>query len=807
MTQIAHVIVDVPTMQTDQPYSYSIPKELENQLLKGMRVSVPFGRGKRKVQGFVVGIDDDNQFDGELKPIDAIVDLTPALNDELLDLAKYMARQTFAFQITCLYTMLPNVMKSKSKRYLRIIDELDEHTEFEIFKGRDEIEFDPEKMDNRVVSQLLKLKDENKVQMVYSVENRAKVKTVLGIKPALTFEALEEQRQSVRPNAHSQNKLISYLQSIIDTTIRLTDAQQQSELSAQTFTVGEKKGWLTKVPMETYRTPEVTIKEQDASHDEVQLNENQQNAYNQIKAAITDESGQTFLLQGVTGSGKTEVYLRSIAQALAVGKTAIMLVPEISLTPQMVSRVKGRFGDQIAVLHSGLSNGEKYDEWRRINSGEAQVVVGARSAIFAPLQNIGVIIMDEEHETSYKQDETPRYHAREVAKWRAERHHAPLILGSATPSLETRARAEKGVYQRLELPSRINNQPLPEVKIVDMREELKKHTESNFSTELIEQLQQRMDRHEQSILMLNKRGYSSFVLCRDCGFVLQCPNCDISLTLHMDTHTMKCHYCGHEEAIPKICPNCQSSKIRYYGTGTQKVEQELSEKLPAARVLRMDVDTTRRKGMHEKILNSFGNHEADILLGTQMIAKGLDYPDVTLVGVLNADTALGLPDFRASEHTFDLLTQVSGRAGRAEKTGQVYIQTFNPDHYAIKLAKRQDYEDFFQKEMSIRHLGGYPPYYYTIQISVSHEQENMAAKMIYSMTNWLKPQIADECIILGPTPKAIARVNKRYYYQIVIKYKNGQRLNDLLTEIMQRVQSSSRQGYQISIDPDPQHFM
>jgi primosomal protein N' (replication factor Y) len=484
-----------------------------------------------------------------------------------------------------------------------------------------------------------------------------------------------------------------------------------------------------------------------------------------------------------------------------------MLVPEISLTPQMVTRVKSRFGDLVAVLHSGLSNGERYDEWRRIERGEAKVVVGARSAVFAPLENIGLIIMDEEHESSYKQDETPRYHARNVAKWRSDYYGATVVLGSATPSLESRARAQKGVYQHLLLPERINQQPLPAVQVVDMRQELRKHAESNFSTELLDEIQIRMSRGEQSILMLNRRGYSSFIMCRDCGFVLQCPNCDISLTLHMDTHTMKCHYCGHEEPIPKICPNCQSHKIRYYGTGTQKVQEELQAIIPDAKILRMDVDTTRRKGMHEKLLNSFGNQEADILIGTQMIAKGLDFPNVTLVGVLNADTALGLPDFRSSERTFQLLTQVSGRAGRADKTGSVIVQTFNPDHYAIKLAQHHDYEHFFQMEMNIRHRGKYPPYFYTLQISVSHEEEAQAAKAIMNIAQFLKPNLDKNSIVLGPTPKSIARMNRKYYYQLVIKYKQDTRLHQLLTQMMDQIQKQSRHGVQISIDPEPQNFI
>ncbi len=395
------------------------------------------------------------------------------------------------------------------------------------------------------------------------------------------------------------------------------------------------------------------------------LNNEQQQAVDKILAAEKKAKDEVFLLEGITGSGKTEIYLQSISTVLAAGKTAIMLVPEIALTPQMVERFKSRLGDAVAVLHSGLSQGERYDEWRKIERGEAQVVVGARSAIFAPLENIGIIIVDEEHESSYKQDEAPRYHARDLAIWRGKYHHCPVVLGSATPSLESRARAQKDIYHLLLLSKRADPAAnLPSIEIVDLKKEYERKNMSNFSKELQTKIADRLEKKEQSVLMLNRRGYSSFVMCRDCGYVLPCPNCDISLTLHMDTKTMRCHYCGHEEGIPKHCPECGSNKIRYYGTGTQKVQEELQELFPSARILRMDVDTTRRKGAHERILQKFGAQEADILLGTQMIAKGLDYPNITLVGVLNADTALNLPDFRSNERTFQLLTQVAGRAGR-----------------------------------------------------------------------------------------------------------------------------------------------
>ncbi|OMG45092.1 primosomal protein N', partial [Paenibacillus macerans] len=396
---------------------------------------------------------------------------------------------------------------------------------------------------------------------------------------------------------------------------------------------------------------------------------------------IHDEKERTFLLHGVTGSGKTEVYLQTIEEVLNKGKEAMMLVPEIALTPQMVLRFKRRFGDDVAVLHSGLSKGERYDEWQKIRDGRARVSVGARSSIFAPFKNLGIIIIDEEHESTYKQEDYPRYHARDIAQWRSQFHHCPVVLGSATPSLESYARAEKNVYELLSLPHRVNQQALPHIDIIDMREELSEGNRSMFSIALRQAIQERLDKKEQIVLFLNRRGYASFMLCRDCGYVPHCPHCDISLTYHKTTDQLKCHYCGYQENPPSQCPNCEGDHIRQVGTGTQRVEELLQQEFPHARIIRMDVDTTSRKGAHEKLLNDFEAGKGDILLGTQMIAKGLDYPNITLVGVLNADTMLNLPDFRASERTYQLLTQVSGRAGRHEKEGQVIIQTYNPDHY------------------------------------------------------------------------------------------------------------------------------
>lgn len=804
MAQFAQIIVDVPTLQTNRPYDYAIPLVWQDQLQVGIRVVVPFGKGSRQVQGFVVGTSDTPpDYAGELKTIAQVLDLQPVLNTELLALAKWLAQWTFAFQISCMQTMLPSMMKASYTKKVRLTGAATPATAA-IFNGQAELDFAD--LAPETIKQLLKLQRQNLVEVDYQVHDRAKIKTIKAIQPLLSVAEYTAAAAKVPANAKRQHDLLAYLSAHATTTAPLSLPQitAETQLTLAHMHTGADKGWLRIVDLETYRDPYAELATAPRTQP-LTLTAEQATAVEQITTAGQQQQAKVFLVEGVTGSGKTEIYLQSIQAAIAKGQTALMLVPEIGLTPQMVTRVKGRFGAHVAVLHSGLSNGERYDEWRRIERGEAQVVVGARSAVFAPLTNLGLIIMDEEHESSYKQDDMPRYHARDVALWRARYHHCPVVLGSATPSLESRSRAQKGVYQLIRLKERANHQPLPEVTVVDMKDELKQTKEDNFSSLLLQELHKRLLHQEQSVLMLNRRGFSSFVMCRDCGFVLKCPNCDISLTLHMDTHSMKCHYCGHEEAIPKVCANCQSRKIRYYGTGTQKVESELKVLLPEARILRMDVDTTRRKGAHAKILRQFGNHQADILLGTQMIAKGLDFPDVTLVGVLNADTALGLPDFRASERTFQLLTQVSGRAGRADKKGEVIVQTYNPEHYAIRLARHHDYEGFYQLEMTLRHQAGYPPYYYTILVTASHEEENEAAKKIFQLMNQVKPALSPQAVLLGPTPRAIARVNKRYYYQMVIKYKREPQLEKILTQIMQ--ENQARNGIQISIDREPLSFI
>ena len=456
------------------------------------------------------------------------------------------------------------------------------------------------------------------------------------------------------------------------------------------------------------------------------LNEEQQKVYKEIFNSIN--TNETFLLYGVTGSGKTNVYMKVIEDVIKNNKTAILLVPEISLTPQIIKRFTSYFSN-IAVLHSGLSDGEKYDEWRKINEGKVNIVIGARSAIFAPLKNIGVIIIDEEHSQTYKQENNPRYNAIDIAKERCKYHNCPLILGSATPSLESFARAKKNVYKLLELKNRYNNNTMPKVEIIDMNKEFKKAS-GYFSNTLIDQIKETLERKEQVILFLNRRGYSSFLTCSSCGYVEKCPNCDISLTYHKSSNMLRCHYCGYATKRKKLCPKCQE-EFKDYGIGTEKVEEELKSLIKDAKIIRMDVDTTTTKNAHGKIINSFLEEKYNILVGTQMIAKGLDFPNVTLVGVLNADIGLNFPDFRSSETTFSLLNQVLGRSGRGNKEGKVLIQTFNPEHYAITYTKNHDYLGFYNEEMKIRKILKYPPYYYICSIKIISKDYNLATALDY----------------------------------------------------------------------------
>ena len=507
----------------------------------------------------------------------------------------------------------------------------------------------------------------------------------------------------------------------------------------------------------------------------------------------------TFLLYGVTGSGKTEVYMDVIEKAINNGKSAIMLVPEIGLTPQIVGKFISRFGNVISVLHSKLSDSERYDEYRKITNGESKIVIGTRSAIFVPFNNVGVIIIDEEHTSSYKQDNNPRYSAINVAEWRSKYHNCPLVLGSATPSLESFAKAGNHVYKLLTLTERAGGSVLPNVNIVDMKEEVKK---GNFilSDILKNKIGEVLDRGEQAIILLNRRGYSSTISCKECGYVYKCPNCDITYTYNKSSNNLKCHYCGYSMVLPNKCSICGSDNLKDYGLGTEKLEETLNS-LYNARIVRMDVDTTSKKGQHQKIIDDFGEHKYDILIGTQMIAKGLDFPLVTLVGVVSIDSSLTSPDYRASENTFQLLSQVSGRAGRSESKGEVIIQTFNPDHYAITLAKNHDYIDFYKEEMKIRKMLKYSPYYYMVLVSITSKDYELGFKEANKIGSYIRNNIGNDSIVLGPTMANMFKVNNIYHYQIIIKYRKDDSLMKVLKFIIDMQVRNNK--IDVSIDFNP----
>ena len=799
---VAKVIVDVPAQQTNKPFDYKIPTRLQHVLKQGMRVIVPFG--PRKVQGFVIDIVSESEFP-KLREIIEPMDIQPILNKELLQLSDWLTEKTLCYKISAFQVMLPPALKAKYEKKIRIKDRQMLHalppSLQHYFAKQDTINWE-DVLKSGELSHFQKQVEDGILEVLYIVKERVKKKQIKIIAPSI--DMLEKKAELSKRNT----KQIMVIDYFISNPKPIERQKILSLLGISSSVIKSlvDKGILYESMQEVYRDP---YQDRIFEHTEpLQLTEEQSVAIKPILQTIEEKRHDVFLLYGITGSGKTEVYMQSIQKVLEEGREGIVLVPEISLTPQMVNRFKGRFGDEVAVLHSGLSIGEKYDEWRKIQRKEVRVAVGARSAIFAPFENLGIIIIDEEHETSYKQEDNPRYHARDVAIERARTHNCPVILGSATPSLETFARAKKGVYQLLTLSKRMNDQSLPTVDIVDMREELREGNRTMFSRLLYDKLQDRLMKKEQTVLFLNKRGHSSFVMCRDCGYVIQCPNCDISLTYHQYQQQMKCHYCGYEAVVPTICPECTSEHIRYFGTGTQKVEEELGKIFPEARVIRMDVDTTSRKGSHEKLLTAFEEGKADILLGTQMIAKGLDFPNITLVGVLSADTMLHLPDFRSSEKTFQLLTQVSGRAGRHELAGEVVIQTYSPEHYSIELASQQDFDQFYQKEMMIRKIHQYPPFYYLALITVSHEELMKVVDVTEKISVTLSSRLSKGAHILGPVACPIPRINNKYRYQCIVKYKKEPKLTQTLKMILDHYQQDiHRTGLQISIDKNPYILM
>lgn len=802
---IAKVIVDVPTRQINKTFDYLIPDRFKHILEPGMRVIVPFG--PRKIMGFVVDRSDNTSQDiQKLKGIDEVLDFVPVLTKELLELGKWLAADTLSFYITAYQAMLPQVLKAKYKKELSLQTDASLGKEMDfLFAGKQVIPFEQFEQSTIPYTVLQKAIKNGDIQVHYLVKSRVTKKKVTMVEPAVDRQRLEEAFMDISQQAKKQKEILAFFTEN-EVPIERSELLKRMETTGQTVQALVKKSILRQYQKEVYRNPYNDQAFQRTFP--LELTKQQRNAIEPIINSIYTDKHDIFLLHGITGSGKTEIYLQAIQQVIDKGMEAIVLVPEISLTPQMVNRFKGRFGSNVAVMHSALSSGEKYDEWRKIHQKEVKVVVGARSAVFAPFENIGIIIIDEEHETTYKQEDQPRYHARDVAIERGKYHSCPVVLGSATPALETFARAQKGVYKLASLNERTNKKPLPKVDIVDMRAELHAGNRTMFSQMLMEKMKEAIDRHEQIVLLLNRRGYSTFVMCRDCGHVIECPHCDIALTYHRNSNMLKCHYCAYEIPMPNECPACSSDAIRYFGTGTQKVEEALTRLLPEATVIRMDVDTTRKKGAHERLLKKFADHEGDILLGTQMIAKGLDFANVTLVGVLTADSMLHLPDFRSAEKTFQLLTQVSGRAGRHELPGEVIVQTYTPDNYSIQLAATYDYQQFFLQEMRTRKVFQYPPYVFLVLITISDENHASVIQAAQKMVKMLLEKVRPETTVLGPTPSPVLRVKDRYRYQCMIKYKNEPQIRQYIEDILVSFKDVlKKDGLQIVVDMQPYQLM
>lgn len=610
-----------------------------------------------------------------------------------------------------------------------------------------------------------------------------------------------------KPLNEQQEKIIKLLFDAAD-PISLTQLTEAANVSTSVIRTLEKRSFVEVFTREVRRDPLAHMSAKKDEH-ELSLTPKQQAALDQITAKLDEGKYAAFLLHGVTGSGKTEVYMRAMRTTLAKGKTALMLVPEISLTPMFARRLRAHFGEAVAILHSSLSDGERLDEWNRLRSGEARVCIGARSGVFAPLENIGLIVVDEEHESSYKQDDMPRYHGRDAAIMRAHRANAVIILGSATPSMESFHNAHTGKYTYLQLDERIGGRPLAEVQIVDMRQVFERHGKQMvFSDEMTDAIKENVERDEQTLVLLNRRGYSASLLCRACGHRAGCPNCDVTLTFHKIEARLICHYCNHQERVPRACPVCDGAYIHYVGEGTEQIEALLKEQFPNMRISRLDRDTTRRRGAFEKLLGEFASGDIDLMVGTQMIAKGHDFHNVTLVCVISVDAGLSMPDFRAAERTFQLLTQVAGRAGRGDKPGRVIIQSYHTEHYALEFARQQNYEKFYEYEIHFRNNMHYPPFVALINALVKHSDFSKAAFLASELAQNIKAADADHVLkVLGPAPAPLARLKGEHRLQVLIKTKYRRQAREALDAAMTKIKDNNLDLKLISIEVDPVNLM
>jgi primosomal protein N' (replication factor Y) len=797
----------------DQPFTYSLPETLRHRVQAGSRLVVPFG--PRKLTGVILRCHDDRP---EVATREALrlIDSDPVLSEELLALGRWIAGYYCAPLGEVLRTMLPLAAEIRRGKVWTLTD-----------SGRDaarQLLFDSAPDDP--VAQVLRMLEKRSLSAAYLAKVLPladKATRSLERKGFIVAEQVEGERDPLRaPSERLRVEVASGAAGKAETNEHVKLPKPERELRAflelhpGSHNLKDLEGTLknaSTAARSLARKGLVTLRPEPMSltsgplRARHTLNAPQQAAFEQIRDAIGAAAFRVFLLHGVTGSGKTEVYLNAIEAVLAAGRSALMLVPEIALTPAMAGQFFSRFGDRVAILHSAFTGVERSEQWRRIRSGAAPVVVGTRSGVFAPVRNLGLIVVDEEHDGSYKQEETPRYNGRDVAVMRAQAAGACVVLGSATPSLESRYNAERGKYTLLELPGRIEERPMPTVELIDTRQEfLETRKQATFSRRLTEAIGQRLSNGEQTIILLNRRGFSSFVACRACGERLQCANCSLTLTYHKRDRRLLCHYCGYAEKVPSCCPKCHSEHIYFLGLGSERVEEELHQAFPTARIARLDRDTVTGKRHYETILDGFREGNYDILVGTQMIAKGHDIPNVTLVGVVSADIGLGMPDFRAAERTFQLLTQVAGRAGRGDLPGIVLIQTINPDHYAVRLAAAQDYKGFYEKELTFRRMMHYPPFSAMSNVLVRSEKKDMAMRMSADLGLLLTPP-PEKVRILGPAEAPVPRLKNEYRYQFLVKSASRRVLNGLLQRVRAFALERKWGATALVIDVDPLSLM
>ena len=747
---IAEIIMNSSVRNLDRTFDYSIPYDMEDKIHIGSRVLVKFGNMKDLKEGFVVNIKEKSNF--EVKDISKVEE-KDFIDEPKVNLARWMAKRYFCNISDCIKLMLPPGTGTNN------------------------------------------------------IENRAKEKTVRFVKLIKSLDEIEMDIESKKLKSDKQIRALRTLGKIDE--IPSKEFEEIADVSAAILKTLEKNGYIQFYENTVERNP-FMHKVVSATHN-LKLTDEQNRAYTAVEDAIDDMMNSEFLLFGVTGSGKTEVYLQLIEKVLDMGKTSVMLVPEISLTPQTVDRFISRFGqEKIAVLHSKLSVGERYDQWYKIKNGDAKIVIGARSAMFAPACDLGLIIIDEEHDTSYKSETTPRYNVKDVARYLAKEYSIPIVFGSATPDMDTYYKAKNGDIELLELTKRANNACLPDVKIVDMRQELANGNRTSISMNLYEKIKENLSNKKQTILFLNRRGYSTFIMCRDCGYVAKCKYCNIALTYHSKENKLRCHYCGYETIPFSSCPECKSKSIKYSGSGTQKLEEEINKIFPSAKTIRMDVDTVSKKNSHEDILNKFKNDSIDILIGTQMVVKGHHFPNVTLVGVIFADGSLNIDDYRANERTFQILTQVAGRAGRDKDKGNVIIQTYNPDNLAIEYSKRQDYKIFYDTEIKIRKQLKYPPFCDIILIGFSSENEKNVIKSAKFMYTKIKEKIINNklpIILYKPVPAPVDRIKNKIRWRLIVKCKFDDEIINALNTSINELNELNVKDVKTIIDVNPTNMM